>query len=406
MTNNPIRTMRSDMIKKGFERAPHRSLLRATGVIQSEDDWNKPFIAIANSYIDIIPGHAHLNVFGEVVRAAVRAAGGVPFMFNTIGVDDGIAMGHAGMKYSLPSRELIADSVETMIAAHCFDGMICIPNCDKIVPGMLMAAMRLNIPTIFISGGPMMAGVTPSGKVVDLISVFEGVGAYRSGKIDDAGLNELEQFGCPTCGSCSGMFTANSMNCLCEALGMALPGNGTILAVDPSAPHRMNPRREELARAAARQLLNLIDLDLKPPRHRHRRCDRQRVCAGHGDGRLDQHRAAHPGAGARGRRRVSAGAAERGRGAGAEHLQGVAFVELPHRGRGQGGRRLGHPVGVVEAAGHPAHRHEDGDGQDAAGERAGRGEPGQGVHPAAGRTRTASAAGWRSSSATWRPTAR
>ena len=264
MTNNPIRTMRSDMIKKGFERAPHRSLLRATGVIQSEDDWNKPFIAIANSYIDIIPGHAHLNVFGEVVRAAVRAAGGVPFMFNTIGVDDGIAMGHAGMKYSLPSRELIADSVETMIAAHCFDGMICIPNCDKIVPGMLMAAMRLNIPTIFISGGPMMAGVTPSGKVVDLISVFEGVGAYRSGKIDDAGLSELEQFGCPTCGSCSGMFTANSMNCLCEALGMALPGNGTILAVDPSAPLRMNPRREELARAAARQLLNLIDLDLKP----------------------------------------------------------------------------------------------------------------------------------------------
>ena len=185
-------------------------------------------------------------------------------MFNTIGVDDGIAMGHAGMKYSLPSRELIADSVETMIAAHCFDGMICIPNCDKIVPGMLMAAMRLNIPTIFISGGPMMAGVTPSGKVVDLISVFEGVGAYRSGKIDDAGLNELEQFGCPTCGSCSGMFTANSMNCLCEALGMALPGNGTILAVDPSAPHRMNPRREELAHAAAQQLLNLIDLDLKP----------------------------------------------------------------------------------------------------------------------------------------------
>ena len=251
-----VRTMRSDMIKKGFERAPHRSLLRATGVIQSEDDWNKPFIAIANSYIDIIPGHAHLNVFGEVVRAAVRAAGGVPFMFNTIGVDDGIAMGHAGMKYSLPSRELIADSVETMIAAHCFDGMICIPNCDKIVPGMLMATMRLNIPTIFISGGPMMAGVTPSGKVVDLISVFEGVGAYRSGKIDDAGLSELEQFGCPTCGSCSGMFTANSMNCLCEALGMALPGNGTILAVDP--------RREDLARVAAHQLLNLIDLDLKP----------------------------------------------------------------------------------------------------------------------------------------------
>ncbi|MCX6029538.1 MAG: dihydroxy-acid dehydratase [Chloroflexi bacterium] len=248
--------MRSDMIKKGFERAPHRSLLRATGVIQSEDDFRKPFIAIANSYTDIVPGHAHLNAFGEVVRQAVREAGGVPFMFHTIGVDDGIAMGHAGMKYSLASRELIADAVETMIAAHCFDGMICIPNCDKIVPGMLNASMRLNIPTIFVSGGPMRAGVTPSGKVVDLNSVFEGVGAYRAGVIDDAGLAELEQFGCPTCGSCAGMFTANSMNCLCEALGMALPGNGTILAVDP--------RREALAQAAAAQLLRLIELDLKP----------------------------------------------------------------------------------------------------------------------------------------------
>ena len=248
--------MRSDSIKKGFERAPHRSLLRATGVIQSEDDWSKPFIAIANSYTDIVPGHVHLNAFGEVVRQAVRAAGGVPFMFHTIGVDDGIAMGHAGMKYSLASRELIADSVETMIAAHRFDGLICIPNCDKIVPGMLNAAMRLNIPTIFVSGGPMKAGVTPAGKVVDLNSVFEGVGAYRAGKIDDAALQELERFGCPTCGSCAGMFTANSMNCLCEALGMALPGNGTILAVDP--------RREELARAAGRQIMRLIELDLRP----------------------------------------------------------------------------------------------------------------------------------------------
>ena len=266
------RAMRSDMIKQGFERAPHRSLLRATGVIQSEDDFGKPFVAIANSYIDVIPGHAHLNVLGEVVRDAVRAAGGVPFMFHTIGVDDGIAMGHAGMNYSLPSRELIADSVETMVRAHCFDGMICITNCDKIVPGMLMAAMRLNVPTIFVSGGPMKAGVTPSGKVVDLISVFEGVGAYKSGAIDAAALAELEQFGCPTCGSCSGLFTANSMNCLCEALGMALPGNGTILAIDPSAlrqcsgpaPLRVNPRREELAQKAARQLMTLIDLDLKP----------------------------------------------------------------------------------------------------------------------------------------------
>ena len=344
-----VRAMRSDMIKKGFERAPHRSLLRATGVIQSEDDWNKPFIAIANSYIDIIPGHAHLNVFGEVVREAVRAAGGVPFMFNTIGVDDGIAMGHAGMKYSLPSRELIADSVETMIAAHCFDGMICIPNCDKIVPGMLMAAMRLNIPTIFISGGPMKAGVTPSGKVVDLISVFEGVGAYRSGKIDDAGLSELEQFGCPTCGSCSGMFTANSMNCLCEALGMALPGNGTILAVDP--------RREESGAAlAARQLLNLIDLDLKP---------RDIVTADAIDNAFALDMAM--GGSTNTVLHTLALAHEAGVEYPLARLNEVAervpnickvspssayHMEDVDRGR----RRLGHPVGAVQAAGHPAQR--------------------------------------------------
>jgi len=251
---SPRRAMRSDTIKRGFERAPHRSLLKATGV--TDEDMDKPFIAIANSYVDIIPGHVHLNVFGEVVRQAVREAGGVPFMFNTIGVDDGIAMGHMGMKYSLPSREIIADSVETMVAAHAFDALICIPNCDKIVPGMLMAAMRLNIPTIFISGGPMKAGVTPDGRTIDLISVFEGVGAYRAGKIDEAQLKVLEDYGCPTCGSCSGMFTANSMNCLCEALGMALPGNGTILAVDP--------RRNELARQAAFQVMRLLEMDLKP----------------------------------------------------------------------------------------------------------------------------------------------
>ncbi len=246
--------MRSDMIKKGFERAPHRSLLKATGV--SDEDMGKPFIAIANSYIDIIPGHVHLNEFGEVVRQAVREAGGVPFMFNTIGVDDGIAMGHIGMKYSLPSRELIADSVETVVKAHWFDGLICIPNCDKIVPGMLMAAVRCNVPTIFVSGGPMAAGRTPGGQKVDLITVFQGVGAYQAGTISEAQLKELEDFGCPTCGSCSGLFTANSMNCLCEALGIALPGNGSILAVDP--------RREELARAAARQLMTLVEMDLKP----------------------------------------------------------------------------------------------------------------------------------------------
>lgn len=247
--------MRSDTIKRGFERAPHRSLLRATGQIKDESDFGKPFIAICNSYIDIIPGHAHLQEFGRVVKEAVRAAGGVPFEFNTIGVDDGIAMGHEGMRFSLPSRELIADSVETMIAAHCFDAMICIPNCDKIVPGMLMAAARVNIPTIFISGGPMAAGVDEQGNKADLITVFEAVGKRASGAMSDEQLFKLEQIACPTCGSCSGMFTANSMNCLCEALGIALPGNGTILAI--------SPERHELARKAAAQIMTLVEQNIR-----------------------------------------------------------------------------------------------------------------------------------------------
>ncbi len=246
--------MLSDIVKKGFERAPHRSLLKACGI--KDEDMGKPFIAIANSYVDIIPGHVHLDEVGKFVKQAVRDAGGVPFIFNTIGICDGVAMGHTGMKYSLSSREVIADSVESMLRAHCFDGMICIPNCDKIIPGMLMAAMRVNIPTIFVSGGPMLAGKTPSGKVVDLISVFEGVAEYNKGQITESELKELEDNGCPTCGSCSGMFTANSMNCLCEAIGMALPGNGTIPAVDK--------RREELYRQAARQIFTLIEKDIKP----------------------------------------------------------------------------------------------------------------------------------------------
>jgi dihydroxy-acid dehydratase len=260
--------MRSDVIKKGDERAPHRSLLRATGSIESEDDFNKPFIAIANSYTDCIPGHAHLNEIGALVKRFVREAGGVPFIFNTIGVDDGIAMGHGGMKYSLPSRELIADSVETMLKAHCFDGMVCIPNCDKIVPGMLMASMRVNIPTLFVSGGPMAAGIAEqksndlpdylgsATKKSDLISVFQGVAELQTGKITAADLLKLEQSACPTCGSCSGMFTANSMNCLCEALGIALPGNGTILAV--------SKEREALYRRAAQSIIKLVEKDIKP----------------------------------------------------------------------------------------------------------------------------------------------
>jgi len=246
--------MKSDMVKKGFERAPHRGLLKACGI--KEKDMGKPFIAIANSYVDIIPGHVHLNKVGEMVKQAVYDAGGVPFIFNTIGICDGIAMGHTGMKYSLASREVIADSVECMLRAHCFDGMVCIPNCDKIIPGMLMAAMRVNIPTIFVSGGPMLAGKTKDGRTVDLISVFEGVAAYNNGRISKAQLKELEDKGCPGCGSCSGMFTANSMNCLCEAIGMALPGNGTIPAVDP--------RREELYKKAAKQIMVLVKKDIKP----------------------------------------------------------------------------------------------------------------------------------------------
>ncbi|RJE90978.1 dihydroxy-acid dehydratase [Paenibacillus sp. 1011MAR3C5] len=246
--------MRSDMIKKGFDRAPHRSLLRAAGV--KDEDFGKPFIAVCNSYIDIVPGHVHLQEFGKLVKEAIREAGGVPFEFNTIGVDDGIAMGHIGMRYSLASREIIADSVETVVNAHWFDGMICIPNCDKITPGMILGALRVNIPTMLVSGGPMKAGKTSDGRPISLSSVFEGVGAHQAGKISDDQLLELEQYGCPTCGSCSGMFTANSMNCLAEALGLALPGNGTILAVAPE--------RKEFVKEAARQLMKLIDLNLKP----------------------------------------------------------------------------------------------------------------------------------------------
>ena len=248
--------MRSDAVKKGFERAPHRSLLWATGQIKSDEDFKKPFIGVCNSYTDIVPGHVHLQEFGKLAKEAVRAASGVPFEFNTIGVDDGIAMGHGGMRYSLPSRELIADCVETVVNAHQFDGMICIPNCDKIVPGMLMASMRCNIPTIFVSGGPMAAGRRKDGSAIDLITVFEGVGAHKKGELSEEELKELEQTACPTCGSCSGMFTANSMNCLCEALGMALPGNGTILAT--------TPERRELVSEAARALMKLIEIDLKP----------------------------------------------------------------------------------------------------------------------------------------------
>ncbi len=246
--------MRSDTVKAGLERAPHRALLKACGI--TEEDFGKPFIAIANSYCDIVPGHCHLDRVGELVKREVRKAGGVPFVFNSIAICDGIAMGHAGMKYSLPSRELIADAVESMLRAHCFDGMICIPNCDKVVPGMLMAAARVNIPTIFVSGGPMATGRTADGRRIDLISIFQGIGQFKVGQLDEAGLKELEEGGCPGCGSCAGLFTANSMNCLCEAIGIALPGNGTILAV--------NPARRKLYRLAARRILDLVARNVCP----------------------------------------------------------------------------------------------------------------------------------------------
>lgn len=243
------------MIKKGVDRAPHRSLLYATGKVKPTD-LPKPFIGVCNSYVDIIPGHVHLREVGEMVKEAIREAGGIPFEFNTIGVDDGIAMGHIGMRYSLPSRELIADSAETMINAHWFDGVVYIPNCDKITPGMLMAAVRTNVPCVFVSGGPMEAGRSSKGQPLSLTSVFEGVGAYRSGKIDETELLDLEQNACPTCGSCSGMFTANSMNCLMEMLGIALPWNGTLVATSED--------RHNLFREAARRVMDMVAQNIRP----------------------------------------------------------------------------------------------------------------------------------------------
>lgn len=248
--------MRSDMIKKGDHQAPARSLLHATGQIKSPTDMNKPFIAICNSYIDIVPGHVHLRELGDIAKEAIREAGGIPFEFNTIGVDDGIAMGHIGMRYSLPSREIIADAAETVVNAHWFDGVFYIPNCDKITPGMLLAAVRTNVPAIFCSGGPMKAGLSSQGKALTLSSMFEAVGAFKEGKMSKETFLEMEQNACPTCGSCSGMFTANSMNCLMEVLGLALPYNGTALAV--------GDERRTLIRKAAKQLVENVKNDLKP----------------------------------------------------------------------------------------------------------------------------------------------
>ena len=254
--------MRSDVVKKGGERGPHRSLLKATGL--TDADLRRPLIAVVNSYTDIVPGHVHLDAVGEYVKQEVRRAGGTPILFNTIAICDGIAMGHKGMKYSLASRELIADCVEAMVEAHGFDAMICIPNCDKIIPGMLMAALRLNIPTIFVSGGPMEAGRV-AGRDVDLIDQFYAVAQQRIGKMSARQVAEYESNTCPGCGSCSGLFTANSMNCLCEAIGIALPGNGTCLATSPArlalcaaAAGRIVTMAREWARGGCRKSYPLL----------------------------------------------------------------------------------------------------------------------------------------------------
>jgi len=239
--------MRSNEIKEGFDRAPHRSLLRATGV--KDEDFEKPFIGVANSFIEIIPGHFFLNKVAEVIKEEIRANGCVPFEFNTIGVDDGIAMGHDGMLYSLPSREIIANSIETVMNAHKLDAMIAIPNCDKIVPGMIMGALRVDVPTIFVSGGPMEKGYTKDGTPIDLATAFEAVGKHEAGEMTDEELLDIECNACPSGGSCSGMFTANSMNTLMEAMGIALPGNGTILA--------LTPERTVLYKQAARRICEI-----------------------------------------------------------------------------------------------------------------------------------------------------
>jgi len=249
--------MKSDVVKRGVERAPHRSLLHAVGWASSEID--KPLIGIINSFSEIVPGHIHLRDIAQAVKAGVRSGGGVPFEVNTIAVCDGIAMNHPGMKYSLPSRELIADSAEIVAEAHAFDALVFIPNCDKIVPGMLIAAVRLNLPAIFISGGPMLAGRLGSNneiKKVDINSVFEAVGKVAKGKMNQEELERLEEMACPGWGSCAGMFTANTMNCATEALGMGLPGNGTIPAVDG--------RRIQLATGAGRQVMELLANDIRP----------------------------------------------------------------------------------------------------------------------------------------------
>ena len=246
--------MKSDNTKKGIDRAPNRSLMFAAGL--TEEELKRPMIGVVSSYNEIVPGHMHLDKISEAVKAGIRAAGGTPVMFPAIAVCDGIAMGHIGMKYSLVTRELIADSTECMAVAHQLDGLVMVPNCDKNVPGLLMAAARINIPTIFCAGGPMLAGRLPDGRRSCLSDIFEAVGAYHAGKLDEEGMKEYEEHVCPSCGSCSGMYTANSMNCLTEAIGMALRGNGTV-------PAPMSARIR-LAKETGMKIMELVEKDIKP----------------------------------------------------------------------------------------------------------------------------------------------
>ena len=320
--------MRSNLMKQGLEKYPHRSLLKAMGLTDREID--QPIIGVANSYNEFIPGHIHLDKITQAAKAGVRLNGGTPLEFGVIGVCDGLAMHHAGMKYSLPSRELIADSIEIMATAHPVDGLILVANCDKIIPGMLMAALRLNIPAILISGGPMLAGRF-KGQAVDLITVFEGVGAVKGGKIGEDELKELSECACPGCGSCAGMFTANSMNCLSEALGLALPGNGTIPAVHAA--------RFRLAKEAGFKIMELVDQTDPAPGHRHPRGLQKRHGGGHGPGLLHQHRAPRAGHRPGSRDRAVPGPVQRDQRQDPSPVLHEPRRGPPHGGPGRGRRR-------------------------------------------------------------------
>ena len=321
----------SDRVKSGPEKAPHRSLWKALGL--TDEELKLPLIGVVSAKSECVPGHNHLNNIAQAVKDGIRLAGGVPVEFPAIGVCDGIAMGHVGMKYSLASRELIADSCESMAIAHGFDGMVFIPNCDKIVPGMLMAARRLNLPAMVISGGPMMPGRMPGGSGdMDLNSVFEAVGAYKAGKMDDTQLNAVESAACPGCGSCSGMFTANSMNCITEVIGMALPGNGTIAAVDAA--------RIRLAKRPACGSSSWFGR-ADPGEDYDRIRVPQRALSGYGAGLLHQHRAASARHRARGRDRLRPQLGQRGERQGAEPVPSRAGRPSPRHRSASGGRRDG-----------------------------------------------------------------